>query len=96
MARSMEAAKINGRISLVGVLTGFEGQVNPLPILRKSLSVKGIYVGSGDMQQQFHAALDQNRLHPVIDRTFNFDRAKEAYEYLQSGQHFGKIVIRLD
>jgi NADPH:quinone reductase-like Zn-dependent oxidoreductase len=96
LARSMEAAKINGRISLVGVLTGFEGQVNPLAILRKSLSVKGIYVGSGDMQQQFHAALEQNGIHPVIDRTFNFDQVKEAYEYLQSGQHFGKIVIRLN
>jgi NADPH:quinone reductase-like Zn-dependent oxidoreductase len=96
LARSMESAKINGRISLVGVLTGFDGQVNPLPILRKSLSVKGIYVGSGDMQKQFHAALEQNTIHPVIDRTFNFDQVKEAYEYLQSGQHFGKIVVQLD
>jgi NADPH:quinone reductase-like Zn-dependent oxidoreductase len=96
LARSMESAKINGRISLVGVLTGFDGQVNPLPILRKSLAVKGIYVGSGDMQKQFHAALEQNTIHPVIDRTFNFDQVKEAYQYLQSGRHFGKIVIRLD
>ena len=96
LARSMEAAKISGRISLVGVLTGFEGQVNPLPILRKSLSVNGIYVGSGDMQQQFHAALEQNKIHPVIDRVFDFDQVKEAYGYLQSGRHFGKIVIRLD
>ena len=96
LARSLESAKINGRISLVGVLTGFDGQVNPLPILRKSLSVKGIYVGSGDMQKQFHAALEQNRIHPVIDRRFNFDQVQEAYAYLQSGQHFGKVVIRLD
>ena len=96
LARSMEAARMNGRISLVGVLTGFDGQVNPLPILRKSLSIKGIYVGSGDMQKQFHAALEQNGIHPVIDRIFNFDQVKEAYEYLQSGQHFGKVVIRLD
>ena len=96
LARSLESAKINGRISLVGVLTGFDGQVNPLPILRKSLSVKGIYVGSGDMQKQFHAALEQNRIHPIIDRIFNFEQVKEAYAYLQSGQHFGKVVIRLD
>ena len=96
LARSMEAAKISGRISLVGVLTGFDGQVNPLPILRKSLSVNGIYVGSADMQRQFHAALEQNKIHPVVDRVFNFDQVKEAYKYLQSGRHFGKIVVRLD
>jgi NADPH:quinone reductase-like Zn-dependent oxidoreductase len=96
LARSLEAVKISGRISLVGVLAGFDGKVNPLPILRKSISLKGIYVGSGDMQKHFHAALEQNKIHPVIDRVFQFDRVKEAYEYLQSGQHFGKIVIRLD
>jgi len=37
-----------------------------------------------------------NEIHPVIDRIFKFDQVKEAYEYMQSGQHFGKIVIPLD
>ncbi len=96
LAKSMTAVRINGRISLVGVLTGFTGQVNPLPILRKSLSVNGIYVGSGDMQKQFHKALEVNKIHPVIDRVYKFDQVREAYEYMQSAQHFGKIVIRLD
>ena len=47
------------------------------------------------MQQDFHTALETNEIHPVIDREFAFDQAKEAYEYLQSGQHQGKIVIRI-
>jgi len=96
LAKSMTSAKINGRISLVGVLTGFSSQVNPLPILRKTLSVNGIYVGSREMQEQFHRALEINQIHPVIDRVFQFDQAKEAYEYMQSARHMGKIVILLD
>ncbi len=96
LARSMEAVKINGRISLVGVLTGFDGQVNPLAILRKSLAVNGIYVGSRDMQEQFHRALEANKIHPVIDRVFNFNQVKEAYAFMQSARHFGKIVINLE
>nr|MBC8443522.1 zinc-binding dehydrogenase [Deltaproteobacteria bacterium] len=56
----------------------------------------GIYVGSRDMQNQFHQALDVNKIHPVIDRVFKFDQAKEAYAYMQSGRHFGKIVIHLE
>ena len=91
----MEAVKINGRISLVGVLTGFDGQINPLAILRKSLVVNGIYVGSRDMQEQFHKALEANKIHPVIDRVFKFDQVKEAYALMQSARHFGKIVIKL-
>jgi NADPH:quinone reductase-like Zn-dependent oxidoreductase len=95
LARSIEAVKIGGRISLVGVLTGFEGQINPLPIMRKSLTVNGIYVGSRDMQEQFHRVLEVNEIHPVIDRVFHFDQVKEAYGFMQSARHFGKIVIDL-
>jgi len=95
LARSIEAVKISGRISLVGVLTGFEGQINPLPIMRKSLAVNGIYVGSREMQDQFHRALEVNGIHPVIDRVFKFDQAKDAYAFMQSARHFGKIVVEL-
>ena len=42
LERSMSSAKIKGRISLVGILTGIEGQISPMPILRKSLAVNGI------------------------------------------------------
>ena len=96
LARSIEAVKVKGRISLVVVLTGFDAKINPLPIMRKSLSVNGIYVGSRAMQEQFQSALAVNRIHPVIDRVFEMQQAREAYEYLRSGRHFGKIVIRLD
>ena len=96
LARSIDAVKMNGRISLVGVLTGFEGQINPLPIMRKSLTVNGIYVGSREMQKQFHDAMDVNKIRPVIDRVFQFDQAKEAYSYMKSGRHFGNIVIQLE
>jgi NADPH:quinone reductase-like Zn-dependent oxidoreductase len=96
LARSMAATKVNGRISMVGVLTGTEGQVDPMPILRKTLAVNGIYVGSKDMQIQLHRSLEVNKIHPVIDRLFPFDKVRDAYEYMQSGKHFGKIVIQLD
>ena len=95
LARSIEAAKIGGRISLVGVLTGFDGQINPINIMRKSLEVNGIYVGSRDMQEQFHRALEANKINPVIDRVFKFDQVKEAYAFMQSAGHFGNIVIDL-
>jgi NADPH:quinone reductase-like Zn-dependent oxidoreductase len=95
LERSIEATKIGGRISLVGVLTGFDGLINPLNMMRKSLEVKGIYVGSRDMQERFHRALEKSSIHPVIDRVFEFDQAKEAYAYMQSAGHFGNIVIKL-
>lgn len=96
LAKSMAVAKMNGRISMVGVLTGTEGAVNPMPIIRKSLSVKGIYVGSRDMQKQFHSYLEVNKIKPVIDRVFSMGQIHDAFEFMQKGKHFGKIVVKLD
>jgi NADPH:quinone reductase-like Zn-dependent oxidoreductase len=36
-----------------------------------------------------------NRIQPVIDRTFGFDEAREAYAYLKSGGHVGKVLIKV-
>jgi NADPH:quinone reductase-like Zn-dependent oxidoreductase len=32
---------------------------------------------------------------PVIDKTFSFDQAKEAFSYITSGAHFGKVAIAI-
>jgi len=35
----------------------------------------------------------QSKYKPIIDKTFPFDDAAEAFRYLQSAKHFGKVVI---
>lgn len=96
LEKSLKAVRINGVISLIGVLTGIDGKINPFPILTKSLRVFGIYVGSKAMQTRFHHALTEHAIHPVIDRVFNFDEANAAYDYQLAGKHFGKIVIQVN
>lgn len=93
LEKSMNAVKVNGVISLIGVLSGLDGTVNPLPIVQKSIQVFGIYVGSKEMQSHFHDALSRHTIKPVIDRVFEFDDAAEAYEYQKAGKHFGNIVV---
>jgi NADPH:quinone reductase-like Zn-dependent oxidoreductase len=34
-------------------------------------------------------------IRPLIDKLFDFAHARDAYEYLGSAQHFGKVVIRI-
>jgi NADPH:quinone reductase-like Zn-dependent oxidoreductase len=42
-----------------------------------------------------NAFIARHKLKPVIDRTFSFEEAPAAFTYLESGSHFGKVVIRL-
>jgi NADPH:quinone reductase-like Zn-dependent oxidoreductase len=94
LAKSIRATRVGGRISLIGVLTGKDALINPLPILFYSLSVQGIFVGSREMFEAMSRAITAHRLRPVIDRVFSFAQAREAYQYMKSAAHFGKIVIK--
>jgi NADPH:quinone reductase-like Zn-dependent oxidoreductase len=94
LQRSLSSVRVSGTISLIGVLSG-RVQENPsvLPAIFNRITIRGIYVGSRKMFEELVAAVEVNDIQPVIDRHFAFDEVRAAYEYLQSGQHFGKIVI---
>ena len=93
LARSVEAARIGGQVHLIGVLTG--GEINPTPILRRNILLRGIYVGSRQMFEAMNAAISLHAIRPAIDRVFAFDQAKDAYRYMKTQQHVGKVVIRI-
>jgi NADPH:quinone reductase-like Zn-dependent oxidoreductase len=95
LQKSLDAVRYGGRISLIGVLTGFEGMVNPWPVIARSVTIQGIYVGSRGLFEDMTRALVQNTIKPVIDRIYEFEQAAEAFEHMASASHFGKIVIRI-
>lgn len=95
LAQSIRAVRTGGHISLIGVLGG-GSEMNPLPLLMRSIRMSGIYVGSRAMFEQMSAAITAHQLHPVIDKTFGFDELREAMKYMETGKHFGKIVVQFD
>ncbi len=93
--RSIAAVAPGGRIAQIGVLTGFSSQPNILPLQFKNASINGICVGSTQHFEHLNQFISTHRIQPVIDKTFAFDDAPAAYEYLKSAAHFGKVVIDL-
>ena len=47
------------------------------------------------MFERLNAAIEANALKPVIDKVFPFTEARAAFEHMQSGSHFGKVVLSL-
>ena len=94
LATSIAAIRYCGHISVVGNLAG-KATIDPGALFAKRASMCGIQVGSRDMFEAMVRAMEVSKLEPVIDRVFEFEDARAAYEYLQSGKHFGKIVIRV-
>jgi NADPH:quinone reductase-like Zn-dependent oxidoreductase len=94
LARSIESVRPGGQVSLIGILSGTTEPLNVRAIL-PNVRVQGVYVGSVTMFEEMNRALAQNGLRPVIDRVFRFDETREALHYLETGAHFGKIVISM-
>lgn len=95
LPQSIEAVRTGGRISLIGVLTGTAGEINPLPIVMKKICLQGIFVGSREMFESMNKAIVLHRLQPVVDRAFSFGEVRDALRYMESGSHFGKICVSL-
>jgi NADPH:quinone reductase-like Zn-dependent oxidoreductase len=95
-AKSLRATRPGGQVALIGVLAGVASELKVTDILMKSLRVQGIFVGNRDMFESMNRAIGLHQLKPVIDRVFPFAQARNAYEHLQSGQHFGKVVITIE
>jgi NADPH:quinone reductase-like Zn-dependent oxidoreductase len=96
LARSLKAVRPGGRVYLIGVLTGKGAGVDVTPVLSRSIHLDGVYVGSAAMFRRMNAAFLANGVRPAIDRSFALGDARAAFEHLQSGSHFGKIVLSLD
>ena len=79
---------------MIGALTG-PGDFNPTSVFMKAVRLQGIFVGSKSMFEEMNRAVEVGKLRPVVDRVFDFAEAREAMQYMQSGAHFGKVVIRI-
>lgn len=94
LERSAKSARVGGRIALIGVLAGGTG-ANPMPILMRSQHLRGIFVGSRAMFADMLGVMERHQLKPIVDRQFTFEQFPEALRYLESGLHFGKVVVNV-
>lgn len=95
LSQSIACCAPNARIGWLG---GLEGPPpagpNLGPLLLKNAVLKGITSGSRKMLEDLLRAFDGNGVQPKIDRVFPFEQARAALDYLATGGHIGKIVIR--
>lgn len=93
MGQSIQACRIGGHISLIGVLTGVSGDIPTALAMSKNVMIQGITVGSRQDQEDMIDAIEANGLLPVIDSTFPLDQIAAAFAHQISQKHFGKICL---
>jgi NADPH:quinone reductase-like Zn-dependent oxidoreductase len=93
LEKSIDSLRYGGQIHHIGVLSGFEGKINPWWIIAKSATVRGVYVGSREMFESMNRAIELHQLKPIVDRVFPFNDAREGFATMERQAHFAKLVI---
>jgi NADPH:quinone reductase-like Zn-dependent oxidoreductase len=95
LPRSLRAVRMGGQVSLIGSLSGLEATLNLALVFMRGVRLQGVLVGSREMFEAMNETITRHRLHPVIDRVFDFDEAPAAFAHLKGQSHFGKVVVRV-
>ncbi len=93
LPNSIRACASGGRVALIGLLAGVESTFSAVDVIMRQIRIQGIKMESTEKLHAFVQTCDAAQLRPCIDRVFPFDQARQAYDYLESQQHMGKVVI---
>ena len=93
MRQSIEAVKVYGNIYSIGILGGPKGEILFPKLFFKQIHLIGLAVGSASMQEDMVKAIEKSDMKPIIDRSFPLDELDQAFQYQETGKHFGKIVV---
>ena len=91
---SLKMLKAGGRLVTCGATTGPISKINLNAVFWKQLEIMGSTMSN---QQEFRDVMKlvfEGKLKAVIGKEFPLSDAKDAENYLNSGNHFGKIVLK--
>ncbi len=104
--RNFQAAAIEGRIALIGFMGGATAKVNFMPLLLKRLTLTGSTLRArpdddkgaiaSSLEKFIWPFLETGQIKPLIDRSFPMTGAAEAHRYMETGQHIGKIILKIN
>ncbi|KAI9925454.1 hypothetical protein ASPWEDRAFT_113960 [Aspergillus wentii DTO 134E9] len=100
LKKSFDSIAFGGLINCIGYVSGkvdaADDRTNVnLLVLRRNLTLKGIINGPKDRFEEMVEFYEKHQIKPVVNRVFSFEEAKEAFKFLASGGHFGKVVIQV-
>jgi NADPH:quinone reductase-like Zn-dependent oxidoreductase len=95
LLESVRSLAYGGTLSIVGGLTGYDGEIPAVPLLAKTARAQGVFVGSRADLLRMNAFIAAHHLHPVIDRVFPLEQFDSALKYVEAGNFIGKVVLRV-
>lgn len=84
------------RIVFYGGGQGKIQNLNPQPIFWKQINIMGSTMGSFRDFEAMLSFVDEHKIRPVVDSIYDFESYADAFSRLESGNQFGKVVIKIN
>lgn len=106
LGRNLSVLNDGGRLVQVGLMGGWAGEVDLLPVVLRRLQIKGSAMRPRPLadkraitrkfRDRWLPLFLEGRLRPVVDSVFPFEKVADAHERMEANRNFGKIVLTLD
>lgn len=106
VARNLQVLAPEGRHISIAMQRGRTAEIDIFQIMSKRLVMTGSTLRPQSIAAKGKIAkalkknvwpfVERQRITPVIDRIYALEEAQAAHDYLEAGQHFGKVILRVD
>jgi NADPH:quinone reductase-like Zn-dependent oxidoreductase len=93
--QSLTALAKRGRLVTCGATSGPMVQMDIRRLFWNQWDIMGSTMGNDSEFDSIATEFAAGRLTPLVDSVFDISQGRQAFERLQSGQQFGKIVVRI-
>ncbi len=94
-ADSLKSLRRGGRLVTCGATTGSNPGADIQRLFIRQLEIYGSTGGSLEEFREVVALFARGEITPVIDRRYPLQRIGEAFDCLQAGEQFGKLVVTM-
>ena len=92
---SLAAAAPGARIAVCGATTGPNPKAALHRVWWKQLSILGSTMGTKTDFEGAYELVASGRARPIVDSSFPLEEIRAAHERMESGDQFGKVVLRI-
>ncbi|KAJ9121225.1 hypothetical protein QFC24_004900 [Naganishia onofrii] len=102
LGKSIRSTRSGGLVAISGYLSDYS-DLDPKikeedlakTLLYSAVNARGNFVGNKQQFMDMNRAFEIGGVRPVVDKVFEFEQLREAYDYLQSAKHIGKVVVKV-
>ena len=105
LTQDLNLLRVNGRLVIIGLLSGRTAEVDLGAVLGKGLRIIGTRLRARpltekilitrEFKERFWPLLEQGRLQPIVDRVFPIEEAQAAHAHVRQNMNTGKVVLEM-